>query len=225
MVALQKNIFSTFNSFNLKHNINMLAIFLIAALIPYIIRLLLIENEIKFQYKFFKWILAVHFILLVFLICAFVMSHYNLYFRGYRSHSIIYLLFCLSGIMVYWCFPKSNWVIISVIFVFFESTTSTALVIEMIYDASYQVYYHSSKYRIESTFSGIMAPAKLPDLIKTNFIFEKKYTLNGNYIAKSNLDSLKIIDLSNDTVVVVFYHKDVAKYDIQNPFMIKVKVD
>ena len=203
----------------------MFAIFLIAALIPYIIRLLLIENEIKFQYKFFKWILAIHFILLLLLICVFAMSYYNLYFRGYRSHSIIYLLFCLSGIMVYWCFPKSNWVIISAVLVFFESTTSTALTIEMIYDASYQVYFRSSKYRIENTFKGIMAKATIPDLIKTNFIFEKRYKINGDYIPKSSLDSLKIIELSNDTVVVVFYQKDVTEHDTQNPIAIKVKVD
>ena len=154
-----------------------------------------------------------------------ILAEKNIYYRGYRSSSFIFLFMGLCG-FVFCLFVKRNELkIISSIIAFIQLFLSGILLLEMIVDYKSQLYYDDKKYRIEDVSRGIMRAGAHLNLFVKEDIIEHQYEIFDNYpnginLKKSETDSIKIIELRNDSLEIIFYHhlKDTS---VQNPFVKK----
>jgi hypothetical protein len=157
------------------------------------------------------------------------LDNHHIYFRGYRSTSIIFILICLTGIILNLFYPSVK-NLVAIIIISIQAIALTICCIfaffltwEVVADYDDQLYYNDSKYRLEETSRGIMRSCGLPSLFVKNGIFEKKYELNktdgwGICFVKKEVKSVVITELTHDSVSVIIYH---TKEDstISNPLV------
>ena len=159
--------------------------------------------------------------LLVLLIGLVILANYNIYLRGYWTTKILIWVFILTS-MILFAFeyrPTLNpitrtlygfffYLPIACIPLCFIPFLGWAIVLGIygytIGDEN-DIKYSDNKYRLQQTYKGFMAPASAPDLFVKNGIFEyKEKPLDVRYLG--DCDSIKINDLSNKKIKIIFYH-------------------
>jgi hypothetical protein len=93
---------------------------------------------------------------------------------------------------------------------------SSLLIYVVLADYKADLIYKDSKFRLERT-GWFMAPCRLPELFVKKGLLEQKYKYTTNYcLGRRDIDSVKIIEGSNDSIRVVFYHHSDWK-NLPNP--------
>ena len=168
---------------------------------------------------------------LILYISTFILEKYNLYWRGYRSTSFIFIFFAIFSIISYWTLPVKNLLITipSAFLIFFLTALSTLIIFEVVGDYQNQLFYDSSKYRLEDANRGFMAPYQLPKLFVKNGLFEKRYTIDGSSdnpsklssakvrISKDKIIKIEVKEYSKDKVSILFYHSEDTNSIKKNP--------
>jgi len=87
-------------------------------------------------------------------------------------------------------------------------------------DYKKDLIHKDNQYRIE--WSGwFITPCGLPSLFVKDGIFERQMLYTKNYcLSKSGIDSVKMLEITSDTVTVIFYHHSDWK-DIPKPIITK----
>jgi hypothetical protein len=205
-----------------------LLLFFGCSFITILIRFIFEKRNISISKMHFKWMIIAHLFMFTLFISALILAHFEIYFRGYHSHSYILLLLCLIGTISFWVMPekeiRSKVLIFS--FAIIEFLCLIAIpILTGIFSGTDDLYFDSSKYRIEATYKGFLAPAQLPDLFIKGLIFEKKFLVKGPYIQKAKITAIKISELTNDSVEVKFYHTDTLRSSISSPLICKIKIE
>lgn len=155
-----------------------------------------------------QWILGCTALLFILLyIAALLMSRRDLYFSGYRSTSIIFLLMWLFaglyGVLGMRPHTLPRRLLLAVCGMGWG--LSMVLLVELLGDYRPQLIYNSPRYRLENTGRGVMNPCRLPELFVKNGLFERRYVLDsawGICFRKSDIDSVKCINLSGSGLAV-----------------------
>ena len=173
-------------------------------------------------------------------ITGMVLSHFNLYWRGYRSHTLILIAAGISWIFFYLLRRSDRSSEVVTVFsntaIFFLAGITLVLGIEVVDDYQKQLFYDSSKYRVEQTNRGLMSPASLPNLFVKKGLFEKRYSLHSEYDTlsgvinraftfKDDIIRLEVIKLSSDSVMIKLFHVVDSNFIRYNPLVFKEKID
>ena len=91
----------------------------------------------------------------------------------------------------------------------------------------HDLYYNDQRYRVERTFSGLMAPPHFPSLFIKNGLFERKYKMNykeryGRTLEKNEIDSIKIKKFESNSIKVIFYHHSDTIFKRPNPLIFEI---
>lgn len=89
---------------------------------------------------------------------------------------------------------------------------------------AYSLYYDDHRYRLETTFKGILAAAALPDLFVKDGLVERRYRLNGEYLAKDEVDSIELNE-DGEMVTITFFHSADTSYGLTNPLRVNVNIE
>lgn len=156
---------------------------------------------------------------------TFIGKQYNIYIKGYRSTSILFVLMSVLGI-IYWFVDRqrvSKNIFRVCLFGFCVVTISVSslLTFELIGDYKNQLVYNDSRYRLEETGRWIMNPCTLPTLfVKYNF-YEKEYIFPKSYcITKSQIKSVEVKSISTNKVSITYFLTNDIFEDTPNPLNI-----
>jgi hypothetical protein len=148
-------------------------------------------------------------LLLVLLSILFAIGDSNYYLVGYRSTSIVYLSSALAGI-VYTLLDrrfilKSIKRIVLNLIAIILMAGSAFLITEMWDDFDEQLVYSDSRFRLEYTARGIMAPCGLPVLFVKEGIVERRARIMGSdtCIIDADIRSVEIKEM--DSIYLVKY--------------------
>ena len=186
-----------------------------------LVRFLLQKLKIILPKKYFKVLLIAHLFFAFLFIVAVIISNYNIYFRGYRSHSFIFITACFTGIFVYWFAPKAKWAYVLGVISFFEIIVVLILLKNLSHDF---VFYNTNNFRIEAN---VLENRPLPIFFVKKGLLERKISLYENCFfdfTEDKIDSINVEQLSIDTVKIVFYHQHTFKKQESISFC-KIKIE
>ncbi len=188
--------------------------------------------------KVFFWIFIMTFL---FFISTQVLSKYNLFWRGYRSSSFIYLSWCLSSIFLYWVYSARNYHgIFNMLFgtlVFVLSFSGTFITFEIIDDYNKKLFYKDNKYRLEEDPGTLMYIPKLPKLFVKKGFFESRYlidTIYDNpdftypteyYVPKNKIKKIILREISSNMILITIYHSEDTNSRRTNPLLFTAIID
>jgi hypothetical protein len=204
--------------------------FLLIALLLVFARYLFVNRGIYLPDTVFRILLVIHCCFLAMTISTFVLSNYNLYWRGYRSTSIIIILTAFTGLLCIWLSKRKPYLIF-VFFVLIEIMLSVILVFFTADSYTKDLYYNDAKYRLENTQQIMMAHPSLPDLFVKKGLFEKKYILNSKLepfiLDISQIKKATINELTEHSISITFSHsaKEDSASGLKNPLIVHVDLN
>jgi len=176
--------------------------------------------------------------LLILLLILVLLAINNTYLRGYWTTKFLIWLFLLSTMTLYgfghrpimkkiekayygliFYFPL---VIVPFLFNPFIGLSILFGISSYVIGDSANIQYSDSKFRIENTFSGVLAPARPPTLIvKYGPLEYKEAPLEMHYI--ENIDSIDIKEIDLHNIRITFFFQ--GKYEeYKSPFELAVKL-
>jgi hypothetical protein len=172
--------------------------------------------------KITRPLLIIHLLLTALFVLSLFLTLNGLSFRGYRSTSWIFLTMTIFGAFFFILRPNTINMKAILVFPFMWTILSiglSALLISCVMiDYKCDLVYSDKKYRLERT-GWFITPCKLPSLFIKRGVFEKHLEYINNYcLSKSQIDSIKIVEASKDSIYVSFYHHSDRK-DIPNPIV------
>lgn len=167
--------------------------------------------------KFSKKIKSFHYSLLLFTaIITILNAFFSITLIGYWTPRIIILGFLLSGVIA---FPIIKWnsessfekyyfrlfsflpfAIAGISMVQFLGTVITLSLYYRLVNPYEKIYYQDKNLRVQSTFTGVLAPLRL-DVIEKYGLFEKK--LNELH-RSADIDSVKVLTDTTRTLVIIY---------------------
>jgi len=210
--------------------------FLLVALALLCARFLFTHAGIYLPKKVLKIILVINLLLLLMSASTFILANYNIYWRGYRSTSIIIIATGITGLLCFWLYKGNVFMVFpgfrSVLFtilLFAEIVCTVILVWDMHGSYSESLYYNDDTYRLENTDRFIMAHASIPDLFVKKGLFEKKYVLENSYpvyqLSVNQIKSTTIKELPGHQLRITFTHTADTSNGIKNPLIIDVDLN
>lgn len=205
-----------------------LIIFILIALVFVGARFLFKNAGIYLPDVLFRILLGIQFCLLLMSVSAFILVEYNIYWRGYRSTSIIIITTAITGLLCFWLYKGKSFVPF-VFIVLIETLFAAILVFDMDGNYKQNLYYNDNKYRLENTQRLIMSHSSLPDLFVKNGLFEKKYILNDKYepyiLHISKIKGATVNELGVDKVRITFTHSADTINGLKNPLIVDVDLN
>jgi len=216
----------------------MLTILLITIPGLYLLFLLTRKTKWAFDARTSRTLRIFHFGILALLILLSFLAKNNIYLRGYWTTKIIIWIFLITAIILfafghrprqrkterlyYGVFFYTPLVLIPISFIpFFGSAILLTIYGFTIGDSS-AINYADSKYRLQHTYRGFLAPATAPDLfIKSGLLEHKEDPLTIHYYGS---DSIKINELGGNKIEIEFYNKE-QSIDQENPIKVIVELD
>lgn len=170
---------------------------------------------------FLKWIKYSHYTLFALTFTAALLIIVgDISFSGQWTTRIVVVGFLLSGIIIY---PLSDWTNKSKLeknyfrgFSFLPLLTAGSSLIPFfgvvfvfslfgrLTEPVKNIYYEDNKLRVQSTFIGVLGPARL-DIIEKKGIFEVR--LNKSHRSAADIDSISIGQTADKTLVLLHYEK------------------
>jgi hypothetical protein len=203
-------------------------VFILIALVFIGVRFLFKKAGIYLPNVLFKILLGIQLCLLLLSVSAFILSEYNIYWRGYRSTSIIIITTAITGLLCFWLYKGKSFVPFAFV-VFVETFIAAILVFDM--DGSYTEsrYYDNNKFRLENTDRFIMGHPCLPDLFVKEGLFEKKYKLNRMYppyiLSISQIKKVHITEVGERKVRITFTHSADTIKGFKNPLIVDIDLN
>lgn len=201
-----------------------LALFIIPVLCFMLIRYWLNKTEYKVS-KVIRFVIFLVFIIFfLFFLSFFILARYNLYYWGYRSHSWIFVAMTFWGMLYFLLRPKiqllSAWEYLPLMITTIAIGITSILIYAVLWDYKKDLIHKDNQYRIE--WNGwFITRCGLPSLFVKDGIFERQMLYTKNYcLSKSGIDSVKMLEITSDTVTVIFYHHSDWK-DIPKPIITK----
>ena len=212
-----------------------MAIILLFTILPVAFFLLVKATLNSFAFKATKQMQSVTAALLIFsiglYISSIILSEKNIYFRGYRSTTFIFLFMNAMGFIFCLVYSPKAYTAKNLMFLFYLiiipcSIISSYLVFELS-DYNRNLIYDNGNYRLENA-KRFISPASLPNLYIKNGIFEKKFTIPiDSYIEdlnKPDIDSVLLSEKGSDSLIIAFYHKK-DKIELKNPLIKTIAVN
>ncbi len=188
-------------------------------------RILILKKEWYVNDKTSWILLSIHLVTIVLLLTVIILRCFDLSFREYDSSSIIFISCIGTGVPFYlfrkktFLLPILNYILISIC-----CFTVPALILCIyVTIAQYKtdVYYEDNKYRLETSFKGIMGSKRFPDLFIKKGIIEKKYDLNEEPIG--NITDINITEINSDSVQITIYHIPNIYDTRPSPYIIRIR--
>jgi hypothetical protein len=190
-----------------------------------LLRFVLIKSKVQVSPAFNKVLFALFLLAIGLFISAIILARYNIYFKGYRSTSFIFLAMSVSGGLFYsFCHRHGNIVVGKILSLATAICLSLSgpLAYELAYDYAPQLVYNDARYRLEETHRGVNEPCGLPKLFIKSGIFEKRYDLEETgygCISGKEIKSVSIADQPRDSVTVTIYHTVDTSWRLPNPLV------
>ena len=183
--------------------------------------------KVDFSSKILRIIFILHLVFWFLLLMALILSCWNLYFRGYKSTTIIFNFIGWTGLFLY-LFHKKETVpkfvhVSTYLFALSIGVITIFTTYDLLISNRRDIYYNDSKYRLELTFKGILAIAPPPDLFIKFGILEKRYDLNSKYIPKEKVKNILIQRPTKQIVRIVFFYLDTQHTASTDTVEIKIK--
>lgn len=189
------------------------------------IRIIVLKKDWCVSNKIAWLLLVIHLATIVLLSAVIILYFYDLSFRGYDSSNFIFISCIGSGIPFYlfrkktFLLPALNYILTGIC-VFTVPAWLLCLCIT-ISEYKKNISYDNDRYRLETTFKGIMGPKSFPDLFVKKGIIEKKYTIDEESI--HDVTSIHIHKKNEDSIQIIIYHNP-DTYEIRpSPYIIMVK--
>jgi hypothetical protein len=183
----------------------------------------------KKEMTFSPLLLRILFILLCVFLTLFITSliivQSNIYFKGYRSHSIIFILTIFFGFIYFLLRSKNARLPLLLIFLRLSILVGTFLASVLVWEISddykKQLYYNDDRFRLEDTNRGIMSICGLPDLFVKDGLFESRYPLFTSHYTCLPKDKMTSISIKEeDGIIKVFiYHTVDTDGSLSNPII------
>jgi hypothetical protein len=189
------------------------------------IRFVSSKSKYKISQQVSNVFLVVHLTLTVIFILMIFLAFKGYSLRGFRSTSWIFLIMTFFGILFFVLRPHSinmrPVLFFSYLWTTFCVGFSSWLICYILWNYKEDLVYSGKKYRLERT-GWFITPCKLPTLFVRDGVFEKRfdYTTNEHCLAKKDIDSVKIVQSVNDTLIITFYHHSSWK-DMPKPIVTK----
>jgi hypothetical protein len=153
---------------------------LVIALVFISARYLFSKARIYLPVTAYRILMGIHLFLLLMAISTFILSSYNIYWRGYRSTSFIIIATAITGLLCVWLY-KGKPFFVFIILVFIQTLFATVVVLDMTDNYKSGLYYNDNKYRLEYSSHFISKFVSLPNLFIKNGFFERRIVLGDKY--------------------------------------------
>jgi len=204
------------------------ALFFLIAIALIGARYLFAKTGIYLPPKLFRILIGTHLCLFLMTLSAFVLSSYNIYWRGYRSTSIIIIATAFTGLLCVWLYKGKPFGLF-MIFVSIQTFVASILVGDINSNYRGNLFYNDKHFRLENTDRFLMAHPVLPDLFIKNGFFEKRVILKNDYpvylLNVYQIKSTSILMLSQQKIQITFWHTADTISGIKNPIIINVDLN
>jgi hypothetical protein len=157
-----------------------LGVFLLIALVFIGARYLFANAGIYLPHTLYRILMGIHLCLLLIAISTFILAPFNIYWRGYRSTSIIIIATAITGLLCVWLYKGKPFGMFMVL-VFVQTLFATVIVFDITYTAKATLFYNDDKYRVEYVQRFMSKFESLPYLFIKKGLFERKIVLNDKY--------------------------------------------
>ena len=184
-----------------------------------------IESNIRKSPRLERILLSVYLILIVIFCATVVSKEFNIYIRGYRSTSILFIGCSFLGV-VYWLVDREPvftkvWRSFLFVATLVSVSAGSLLAFELAGDYKNQLIYNDPSFRLEQTGRWFINPCTLPTLYVKQGFFEKKYKHMTSYcVSKSEISETHFEVLSTSQVQVTYFLNSLSQQDIPNPLRI-----
>jgi hypothetical protein len=185
-----------------------------------------------------KRLRMLHFVIFILLVVLAFLANNNIYLRGYWTTKVIIWMFVLTAITLFafgyrpsqrkaerfylGFFFYSPLTLIPLAFVPFFGIVIPLSIYGFTIGSADDIQYSDSRYRLQSTYRGFLAPASPPDLFVKHGLFEyKEKPLPVDYFG--NCDSIRIENLKENEIEIRFYHHHQFT-ESENPIKVVVQI-
>jgi hypothetical protein len=172
--------------------------------------------------------LAMYSFFLLLFVSGCFLAKYGIYYRGYRSSSIIFIAMSFSGFAFWLLYQKQNDASSISTMLFLKNLTCVFLAALLLWEVAdeykAQLFYTDTKYRLEDNRRGINEPGSFPDLYVKDGIFERIIRLDSGYpcLLKKEIDAITVQELSRDSISVTVHHHSDPSRNLANPLLLHV---
>ncbi len=154
----------------------------------------------------------------------------NMFFRGYRSSTILFFVISFLGFIYNLVIPlhkKISFIkVILMLFNICSLSICSLLMFITVPNFKKDLIFSNSKYRIEEKYKFIKTPCGMPDIYVKKGIFEyRNYPTIQCCLAKEEIISVSIKEISSDSVDLIFYHTKDTGWHYSNPIIAGVKLN